>query len=192
MTEEDILRSIRQGGRARDAALKALYDGTAQHMLRFFVYRGVSGDEAQDILQETFVKIVRNADTFNGSGAARAWIWQVARNCFTDFMRKRSRLSEDEVAVNDEKWQALEETTAAPPDCVPGQSVETCVASGLEAFASQNPERAAALMLHMDGMSMAEISERIGRTVAATKEYLSQCRKKIQHFIAHCTELLAT
>jgi DNA-directed RNA polymerase specialized sigma24 family protein len=42
----------------------------------------------------------------------------------------------------------------------------------------------------MEGLSVADIGERIGRTVAATKEYLSQCKKKIQPFIAHCTEHL--
>ena len=45
-------------------------------------------------------------------------------------------------------------------------------------------------MLQMDGLSIEEIGLRIGRTMAATKEYLSQCKKKVQPFIAHCTELL--
>jgi hypothetical protein len=46
-------------------------------------------------------------------------------------------------------------------------------------------------MLQMDGLSVEEIGHRIGRTIAATKEYLSQCKKKIQPYIAHCTDLLA-
>jgi DNA-directed RNA polymerase specialized sigma24 family protein len=33
------------------------------------------------------------------------------------------------------------------------------------------------------GLSVSEIAERLGRTGAATKEYLSQCRKKMQPFI---------
>jgi DNA-directed RNA polymerase specialized sigma24 family protein len=52
------------------------------------------------------------------------------------------------------------------------------------------PERAYALTLQMEGASIAEISERLGRSLAAAKEYLSQCRKKVQPFVAHCTELL--
>jgi DNA-directed RNA polymerase specialized sigma24 family protein len=44
----------------------------------------------------------------------------------------------------------------------------------------------------MDGLAIEAIGQRIGRSVAATKEYLSQCRKKIQPFIAHCAELLAS
>ena len=65
------------------------------------------------------------------------------------------------------------------------------MAAGLGAFNSREPERAYVLMLQMDGLSIDDIGQRIDRTVAATKEYLSQCKKKIQPYIAHCTELLA-
>jgi DNA-directed RNA polymerase specialized sigma24 family protein len=64
------------------------------------------------------------------------------------------------------------------------------VATGLGAFSNSEPERAYVLTLQMEGLSIQEIGQRIGRTVAATKEYLSQCKKKIQPFIAHCTEHL--
>ena len=190
MTEEEIINAIRSGGRPGNLALKALYDSTAQSMLRFFVYSGVSGDDAKDILQDTFIKIVRSADSYKGEGAARSWIWQIARNCLTDHQRKQARRSTDEVAVNDEQWQAIAETTADSPAGDGNRTAEECVAQGLEVFARQMPERALALNLHMDGMSMAEIGDRIGRTAAATKEFLSQCRKKIQPFLAHCNDLL--
>lgn len=79
MTEEEIIMLIRTGGKALDAGVKALYQSTAQAMLRFFVYQGVSGQDAQDILQDTVVKIVRSADSYGGTGTAKAWIWQRTR-----------------------------------------------------------------------------------------------------------------
>lgn len=193
MTEEEIIRLIRAGGKAMDAGVKALYQSAAQPMLRFFVFKGVSGDDAKDILQETFVKIVRSAAIFSGDGAAKAWIWQIARNCLTDHQRKQGSLANHETAVNDEQWQTLQETTADPtaPSCGIVESVDECVSAGLEKFNRAEPERAMVLMLQMDGLSIDEIGLRIGRTMAATKEYLSQCKKKIQPFIAHCTDLLA-
>ncbi len=192
MSEEEVIREIRKGGRAADAALRALYDGCARHMLRFFVYNGVSGDEAKDILQETLVRVVRHVDSYNGDGAARSWIWQIARNCLTDYQRRSGRWSELVVAVDDEQWDRIAETHASPAACAPGETVDECVSRGLEAFGAQMPERALALTLQMDGLSIAEIGERLGRTAAATKEYLSQCRKKIQPFIAHCAELMVS
>ena len=176
-----------------DAGVKALYDTTAQPMLRFFVYRGTSGDEAKDILQETFVKIIRSAGSYSGQGEAKSWIWQIARNCLIDHQRKQGSLANHETAVNDEQWESLAQTTPDPnaTSCAVPGSLDECVSAGLDQFNRREPERALVLMLQMDGMSIEDIGLRIGRTIAATKEDLSQCKKKIQPYIAHCTDLLA-
>lgn len=173
-----------------DAAVKALYDGKARPILGFFVSRGLSGDEAKDVLQDTFVNIVRGAANFEGEGTARSWVWQIARNCLTDHLRKKLSTEKHVEVFGDEDWQQVQETTAAPEVCVAAGSVDECVAAGLQEFGNQMPDRAYVLTLQMDGLSIDEIGAQIGRTVAATKEYLSQCKKKIQPFIAHCTELL--
>lgn len=192
MTEEEIITMIRTGGAKQDAGVKALYQSSAQAMLRFFSYQGVSSDDAHDVLQETFVKIVRSAEGFSATGSAKAWIWQIARNCLIDYQRKQMSLGEHETAVNDEQWARLEETTAgpAPAEASSHGAVEKCVSEGLSRFTQKEPERAHALMLQMEGQSIADIGALIGRTVSATKEYLSQCRKKIQPFIGHCTQHL--
>jgi RNA polymerase sigma factor (sigma-70 family) len=190
MSEEELIGEIRKGGRAMHLALRVLYDTTGPHMVRFFVYQGVPADEAQDILQETLVKVVRKVDTYQGEGTARAWIWQIARNCLVDHQRAAGRVAEHVVAVNDEQWDVLVETTPGPADCAVGETADECVSLGLDDFAGRMPERALVLTLQMDGMSITEIAERIGRTTRATTVYLSECRKKVEPFIAHCVELL--
>jgi RNA polymerase sigma-70 factor (ECF subfamily) len=192
MSEEEIIRELRKGGKAAEAALRALYDGTAQHMLSFFVYSGVSGDDAKDILQEMLIKVVRYVNTYNGDGAARSWIWQIARNCLADHQRRAGRWSDHIVTTDEAHWDHISDTYAAPITCDPGASAAECFSNGLKVFGEEMPERAYALTLAMDGCSMVEISKSLGRTVAATKEYLSQCRKKIQPFIAHCADLLTS
>lgn len=242
MTEEEIITLIRAGGKALDAGVKALYQTMAQPMLRFFVHQGVSGEDAKDVLQETLVKIVRNSQSFGGSGTAKAWMWQVARNCLIDHQRKGANLQpsayENELveskassvaeirmngsteernglqvttfqyagkpvtnerrrlttSVSDAEWQHIEKTEASPgfEAFVDERSAEQCVSEGLDAFSKQEPERSYVLMMQMEGSSIEEIGQLIGRTVAATKEYLSQCKKKIQPYIAHCNELLPT
>jgi hypothetical protein len=57
VTEEEAITLIRSGGKAMDAGVKALYQGMAQQMLRFFTYRGLAGDEAKYALRDTFVNI---------------------------------------------------------------------------------------------------------------------------------------
>jgi RNA polymerase sigma factor (sigma-70 family) len=188
--EDGILRDIAQGGACADLALRQLYDLFGQSMLRFFVHQGASADESQDILQDTLIKVYKSAGQYAGQGTAKAWIWQVARNTLQDAFRKSQRIRADEISVKPEQWGHFEETVAAPV-CGSPQSVDQCVADGLEQFAMEMPDRAVALNLYLEGASMEDISVQIGRSVSATKEYLSQCRKKIKPYIAHCTENLA-
>jgi RNA polymerase sigma factor (sigma-70 family) len=188
--EDEILLDIAQGGARADLALRRLYDVVGQSMLRFFVHQGASADESQDILQDTLIKVYKSAGQYVGQGTAKAWIWQVARNTLLDAFRKSQRIRADEISVKPEQWDHFEETVAAPV-CQADQSVDQCVADGLEQFAREMPDRAVALNLYLEGASMEDISVQIGRSVAATKEYLSQCRKKIKPFIAHCTDNLA-
>lgn len=190
MTEEDIIKLIRTGGKAMDAGVKALHFTKGPQMLRKLVYMGASSDDAKDIWQETFIKIVRSATTYNGSSQAIYWMNSILKNCYLDHYRKKQSLAKVVAVIDFEDLEMMadpnEENYAEPG------SVVECVSAGLERFKQREPERERALRMQMAGLAHQEIGLQIGRTTAATKEYLSQCRKKIQPFIAHCTELLSS
>ena len=59
---------------------------------------------------------------------------------------------------------------------------------GLQEFAKGMPERAFVIQMKLENLTNLQISERIGRTLAATKEYVSQSYKKLGPFIKHCEE----
>jgi len=198
MTDEEVIRSIAAGGRLRDAAVVALYRRHAQPMLRFFVHQGAGADDARDILQDTVVKVVRGACGFDGRGTARAWLWQVARHCLLDYLARRGTAGSRELTLDPEQWDRLAETAADPAARDPlephagvsEQAMVQCVSAGLAQFSREMPERAHVLSLQMQGLSVEAIARHIGRNAGATREYLSQCRKKIQPFIAHCRAYL--
>ena len=218
MTEEELLRAICAGGGERDRAVRELYDRFAQQFLRYFVHHGASGDEAKDILQDVFIKIVRFASNYVGDAPALHWINVIKKNCLIEFHRKNLRHSSREVVLDEDEWRILGDagtvtglgTRTERDVAAHGQSayesseipwldretaqrllIDECVAVGLDKFAQEMPERAFAMTLLMEGLSMAEIGVQIGRSANATKEFVSQCRKKIKPFIAHCSELLA-
>lgn len=192
MSDDEVIKGMQQGGRAREAAVRSLFfSETARHMRRFFEAHGASADEAKDILQDALIKIDRYAANYRGDGEAKSWFWQIARNCLHDHQRAAGRRSVQFVSLGDEEWENVVENTAAPSDCAVGESADECVAKGFETFRVAMPERALALALQMDGLSNSDIAARLGRTLRATTVYLSECRKKISPFIAHCREALA-
>ena len=191
MTEEEIVELLRSPGKLREQGLRALYTAVAPAMLRFFVHMGASPDDARDILQETIVKILRAAEAYRPTGSAKAWFWQIARNALTDHLRRKSTISQHEQLFDSERWSNLEETTPAISTHSVAATIDECVRTGLARFAATGPDRAYVLTLQMEGASIESIAEKIGRSANATKEYLSQCKKKLQPYLAHCAELLS-
>ena len=50
-----------------------------------------SFDEAEDAVQETFLRAWRSRDSFDGSTMFRAWLYRIATNVCLDMIRSRSR-----------------------------------------------------------------------------------------------------
>lgn len=197
MSEEEMIIAIKSGGRQQEVALRALYRKAAEFR-RHFLYKGLPVQVADDLIQETVVKIFRSASSYSGSGgfgdsSANAWMWTIAKNVMNDHLRvkKTDEVSIDDEELGDASRSALEvELANKNPHGMTGQTAQDCVSRGLEEFAAAHPDRHRALEMQLDGEDIASIGRRIGRTVAAAKEFLSQCKKKLAPFIEHCTELL--
>jgi RNA polymerase sigma-70 factor (ECF subfamily) len=70
-----------------EAVIIALREGHRE-FLRFLSRRTRSIDEAEDILQDFYVKAIRSARTIKEPGALKAWLAQVLRRTLTDYYRR--------------------------------------------------------------------------------------------------------
>lgn len=59
--------------------------------LRSLVRRTASQEEAEDILQDFYLKIVQNAQTIRNPGSLRGWLAQVLRHTLADYYRVSDR-----------------------------------------------------------------------------------------------------
>lgn len=101
MTEEEIIQSMRDGGKHLDEGLKVFYKGFCGQMMRFFVHQGALSSEAEDLFQETVIKAINGAATFSGvPGSGKPWLWAVARNVLNDHMRRQLRGTHDAATEN--------------------------------------------------------------------------------------------
>lgn len=69
-----------------------------------FTARIVNQNDAPDIIQEIFIKVWKNLHKFDSSKASfRTWIFTIAKNTATDFLRKRKNLLFSDLEKNEEK-----------------------------------------------------------------------------------------
>ena len=184
MTNEQIIELICEGGEANHSkAIQAFYKRWASEMKGFFVSRGLSPDEAEDVLQECVVNIWTKALQYKGEGTAQAWMWMIARNVLCDQLRKKK--SGREFVEIDEVTETI---TAAPVE--EEDTVSDCVDEGLKKMEADDSERAYVLQLLVAEVALQDIADRIGRSYGATRTYLTECRKKLRPYVEPCLELL--
>lgn len=190
MNEADVnewLRRVTMGGKAAEQGMEQLFRLYAARIKGFFRRHRMSDEEAADLLQETFIKVYRSAGKFQGNSKVSTWIWTIARNCMLDHLRSnKTHESLDDLLEDGDSVEAL---------AVQGHEdhahIQDCVQRGFIAFANLFPERAHAMRLAaFEGWDMEELSKFLSRTPAATREYISQCRKKLSPFLEHCRDWL--
>jgi len=82
-------RSTTKGSVSDEAVIAALKEGYRE-FLRFVARRTASLADAEDILQDFYLKAIRSARTIRDRGALRSWLAQVLRRTLTDYYRRAS------------------------------------------------------------------------------------------------------
>ncbi|HTW78875.1 MAG TPA: RNA polymerase sigma factor [Terracidiphilus sp.] len=137
---------------------------------RFFIAQLASRADADDLLQETWLRIHKVRHTYRPSEPVLPWFYAIARRVRVDHYRKSSRTTA--------RQQALEEMSkiAAPVAAESGQ-LDNLVA--LLAPLSEG-EREVIEMLKVEGMSLEEAARATSSTVGSVKQKAYRAYKKLR------------
>ncbi|MGZ4598858.1 RNA polymerase subunit sigma-70 [Oryzihumus sp.] len=143
-----------------------------------------SFEEAEDAVQETFLRAWRGRDGFDGSTLVRAWLYRIATNVCLDAIRRRSRRPVAASSHAEVPWltpypdRLLDE--AAPTDEQPEAMVvdrETIELAFLVAMQALPPrQRAAFIVRDVLGWPASEAADLLGTSVPAANSALQRAR----------------
>ncbi|MBZ0264768.1 RNA polymerase sigma factor [bacterium] len=142
-------------------------------------------DEASCVLQDTFLKVFEKLDGFQAKSRLGTWIHRIAAN--EALMRMRSRKNKYFVPIEEEKKD--EESSydigfiATSLELDPLEStLNEELKVHLEEAIQQLPAnlRTAFVLKDLEGLSMAEIAEEVGKTVSAIKADLHRARVRLR------------
>jgi len=188
-TPEESLKWVVQGGKLAERGMENLFKLYGQRIKSFFRRHRFSDEEAADLLQETFIKVYRSADKFQGQSKVSTWLWTIARNSMLDYLRAKKPTDSYDEMLDGDLLEFSCITDAHSMEDVMG--LRDCVHRGFTAFSSEHPERASVMRLAVfEEWDIEELATFLTRTPAATREYLSQCRKKMRDFFEPCRDLI--
>ena len=148
--------------------INELYTEYRSELLKYCCMICGNISDAEDLLQETFMRALSNLDLLEelGEKERRAWLYKVARNLFYDICRRR--------AVEAQHPMQTE-------DCTYGTFSEIDAALVLSAL----PPDLAQLFIkrYFDGYTSAELAEAYGLSPSGIRAALSRCRKLLKEKI---------
>jgi RNA polymerase sigma-70 factor (ECF subfamily) len=142
----------------------AAHSGELRGWLR---QRVSSPAEADDLLQDLFIKALRQGDRFCDLHNARAWLFEVARNTLTDHLR----VHRDTVEVPDDLAQTIDDidTVDVLTACLPRVLSELSAA-----------DRDAITACDLQGMSQADFAAAHGLSLSAAKSRVQRARVRLK------------
>ena len=101
-----------------------------------FVYRYVgSGQEAEDITQEVFIKTWRNLRKFDRSRSFKTWIFSIAKNTAIDFLRAKKEVIFSELDAPDGEntfADTIIDSSPLPPELIEREDIKQALAEAME------------------------------------------------------------
>lgn len=156
-SDENLLAGYAAGD-AR--AFAELYERHERAVYRYFLRQGAVPSQADDLLQETWLAVVRNAANFEPRAKFTTWLYTIARHKMVDFWRGRDdTLSLDE-AANDPDGDAPLEIDAGEAQRPDVQAMSRAQARAFVDAVEQLPpaQREAFLLQAEGGLSLEEIA----------------------------------
>ncbi len=95
--------AIARGLRRRDPdLLDRLIEQYQHRLLRYLVYLSGNRELAEDLFQETWIRVLERGHLYDGKHEFSTWLYAVARNLTIDYLRKKSPLSLDGLMEDEE------------------------------------------------------------------------------------------
>jgi RNA polymerase sigma-70 factor (ECF subfamily) len=105
---------IARGLRRRDPdLLDRLIERYQHRLLRYLVYLSGNRELAEDLFQETWIRVLERGHQYDGQHDFSTWLYAVARNLTIDYLRKKNPVSLDGL-LEDEEHAPLEPADTRP------------------------------------------------------------------------------
>ncbi len=166
-SELDLVRQFLEKG--DEQSFRQLYQDITPAVYRYALRFLGSKDDAEDVIQETWIRAVKNLSTYSEKSSFKTWLTGISINCCRELLRKRSR------------WEDFpqEESRFFDPTETPINVID--LENALDKLSSGYKE---ILLLHdLEGYKHHEIGEMLGISEGTSKSQLFNARRTMRKYL---------
>jgi RNA polymerase sigma-70 factor, ECF subfamily len=152
------------------AAATVLIDRISLRLHRFFLAKSASRADADDLLQETWLRIHKVRHTYRPGEPALPWFYAIARHIRVDHYRKSIR-----TATRERELEEMSKGISSAPQ--PASDLEALLAPLSEG------QREVIALLKVEGMSLEEVARATSSSVGSVKQKVHRAYKKLRETI---------
>lgn len=163
--------------RSGELSTEAVWLEVSGQLRRFIGSRVRLREDAEDILQEVFVKVHDQLPRLANPARLHAWVYQITRNAIVDYYRRRGRTPE---------------LTAELPEELAAEDAETDLTDQVAAWLLPMIEtlppkyRDAMLLSEIQGLTQQETAARLGISLSGAKSRVQRGRERLREALLSC------
>jgi RNA polymerase sigma-70 factor (ECF subfamily) len=177
ITDSDLIKGCLENDRRMQ---QELYNRFAPKMYGVCLRYTGNADDAQDVLQDGFVKVFRKLDSFRSEGSFEGWIRRVFVNTAIEHFRRKHYMQ----PVTEREENTLESKTLTALDGLSEKDILKLVQELAPGY------RAVFNLYVVEGYAHKEIAEMLGITEGTSKSQLSRAKVILQDMIKQHTGII--
>ena len=183
-----LVRQCRQGDSAGMERLILKYQNRIYNVILKIC---ADPDDAAELTQETFVKVIENIDNFQGRSSFYTWAFRIAVNLTLNYCQRNARfgfssLDAEQVRYDSQPGRILKEflsDDSSPDPVALAQNRELCEIAVKSLKKLDDAQRAVVVLRDIEGMTYAQIASVLDIELGTVRSRLSRGRKKLRQIL---------
>lgn len=159
----------------------AIYKEFHSQLLNYVKSKVSSREDAEDILQNVFIRISSNVDKLQDHVKVKNWIFAITRNAIIDYYRLNA--GKRKIAVNEE----ISEAIAEPEDSDSTKGLDQCVASMISLL--PDDYREIIIESELKGTRQKDLAEKFGMAYPSMRSKVQRGRERLKQLFYNCCHI---
>lgn len=187
--DDSVLVQQSQGGST--AAMERLILKYQNRIFNVIMKMCGNTDDAAELTQETFVKVIESIDKFKGRSSFYTWLFRIAVNLTLNYCQRNAKMAtrsldaeeaESDGSVGQVLKDFLRDDSAIDP-AVLAQRRELCELAMQAMLKLEEPQRAVMVLRDIEGMNYAQIADVLNIELGTVRSRLSRARSHLREIL---------